>query len=305
MNEAWKRQAIDLRPGMKVHGKWHGHTYTIRRKLGSGAVGSVYLCESRGKTAALKISEKGPSLAMEVNVLKSLNKVQGSPLGPYLMEVDDWRSPAGRTYPFYVMEYLQGKSLSEFVARNGSGWVGVLMLQLLDDLHRLHQAGWIYGDLKPENLLVLEKPGRIRWVDVGGTTQTGRAIKEYTEFFDRGYWGLGSRKAEAGYDLFALVMVFLNIYYPKRFEKGSDPAKTLIKRINGIRALYPYRQPLTKAVLGHYVSSAEMKRDIAQVVKGIQPKRSASRKKQKPPLLAESGLIGIMAVFYYFLSLIL
>src|SRR5699024_12669469 len=116
------------------------------------------------------------------------------------------------------MEYLQGESMASFIQKNGQAWIGVLMLQLLKDLEQLHQSGWVFGDLKAENLLVTDSPPRIRWVDVGGTTQIGRAIREYTEFYERGYWGLGSRRAEPGYDLVALVMVGLTICYRSRFE---------------------------------------------------------------------------------------
>src|SRR5690625_2710471 len=211
---------INLTPGMYVTGKWHKHKYLIKRKLGSGAVGTVYLCELNGKYIALKISEQNVSITVEVNVLKALDKVQGNRLGPYLVDVDDWEDSKG-TYSFYAMEYLHGETLNKFIDNNGSEWIGVFMLQLLDGLHRLHKKGWIFGDLKTDNLLVVSSPTRIRWVDVGGTTQTGRAIKEYTEFYDRGYWGLGSRRAEPSYDLFASVMVMLAIAYPNRFSKGD------------------------------------------------------------------------------------
>ena len=67
-------------------------------------------------------------------------------------------------------------------------------MQLLNDLDKLHQNGWVFGDLKPENLIVTGPPPKIRCIDVGGTTIKGRAIKEFTEFYDRGYWGLGQEK---------------------------------------------------------------------------------------------------------------
>src|SRR5699024_6758832 len=223
MNQAWKKQGINIRPGTIITGKWHQRRYVIKKKLGNGAIGTVYLCETNGQYGALKISENATSMSMEVNVLKSLQKVQGNRLGPSLFDVDDWEISRNRKYAFYVMEYLQGESLASFISRQGHKWIGIFMLQLLDDLEHLHQAGWIFGDFKSENLIVLSQPPKVRWVDVGGTSQIGRAIKEYTEFYDRGYWGLGSRKAEPSYDLFALVMVFLNIYYPKRFEKGANP----------------------------------------------------------------------------------
>ena len=77
----------------------------------------------------------------------------------------------------------------------------------------------MFGDLKPENLIVTGPPPSIRCIDVGGTTLQGRAIKEFTEFYDSGYWGLGTRKAEPGYDLFAVAMIMINTAYPKRFNK--------------------------------------------------------------------------------------
>lgn len=232
MGQAWNKQSISMKPGTVVTGKWHQHRYVIKRELGKGAVGTVYLCERNGKYAALKISENNTSMTVEVNVLKSLAKVQGSRLGPFLLDVDDWEVSRNTRYTFYVMEYLKGESLRSFIGRRGHEWTGIFMLQLLEDLDYLHRAGWVFGDFKPENLIVLSNPPKVRFIDVGGTTQMGRAVKEYTEFYDRGYWGLGSRRAEPGYDLFALVMVILNIYYPKRFEKGPNPKITLFKKLN-------------------------------------------------------------------------
>lgn len=305
MNQEWKRQGTELRPGMTLTGKWHKKRYTIKNKLGSGAIGSVYLCDSSGKPAALKISDKGTSLTVEVNVLKSLKKVQGHRLGPSLLDVDDWVSPNGLTYSFYVMEYVQGKSIASFLKNHGSEWTGVFMLQLLEDLERLHQSGWVFGDLKTENLLVVHSPSRVRWVDVGGTTQIGRAIKEYTEFYDRGYWGMGTRRAEPSYDLFAFVMVFLNVYYPKRFEKGPQPEKTLFKKLNEVKALAPYHVSLKKALLGKYQSSAEMKREITNSLYSVQKRSRSKRKGSKAPFFIEAGGISVIALAYYLFSLLL
>ena len=80
------------------------------------------------------------------------------------------------------MEYIEGKNLLSFIREKGTAWVPILILQLLSDLDNLHQQGWVFGDLKPENLIVTNTPVKIRCIDVGGTTKVGRAIKEYTEF---------------------------------------------------------------------------------------------------------------------------
>ncbi|MEN1966446.1 protein kinase family protein [Lentibacillus sp. N15] len=310
-NQTQKKQDIDLHAGMIIKGKWHNQQYVVKRKLGSGAIGSVYLCEHHGKKRALKISDNSTSMTMEVNVLKSLAKVQGNRLGPSLFDVDDWESPQGSTYVFYIMEYLQGEGLAHFIKRHGSEWIGVLMLQLLDDLERLHQAGWVFGDLKTENLLVLSSPPKIRWVDVGGTTQQGRAIKEYTEFYDRGYWKMGSRRAEPSYDLFAFVMVFLTIFYPKRFSKGPHPEKTLLANINQAQPLRVYRVCLRKAIQGNYQTSAQMKKEIAGVIYQAQrsktPMRSTRKRKagSHTPTVVELTGISVLSLTCYLFSLLL
>ncbi|MGX9933170.1 protein kinase domain-containing protein [Virgibacillus salarius] len=308
MNQEWKKLNSDIHSGMHIQGKWHKQTYVIKRKLGAGAIGSVYLCEANGKLAALKISDKRSSMTVEVNVLRSLGKVQGNRLGPSLLDVDDWTSPIGTKYSFYVMEYLQGESMASYIHRHGKEWAGVFMVQLLEDLEQLHQQGWVFGDLKLDNLLIVSSPPRVRWVDVGGTTQTGRAIKEYTEFYDRGYWEMGSRRAEPSYDLFAFTMAFIHVYYPKRFVKGSQPEKLLFRKLDEARGLRPYRNVLKKALAGKYASSSQMKREMLQVIHDTQKKKQKTRKQiqqeKEAPFLLEAGGISILAGAYYLISLL-
>lgn len=309
MNQAWKKHGIDIRPGMKLIGKWHKHQYVIKKRLGSGAVGTVYLCDWNGRQVALKISDKNTSMTMEVNVLKSLNKVQETSLGPYLLDVDDWEAPRDIKYAFYVMEYLNGETLTSFVRRQGDEWIGVFMLQLLDDLERLHQSGWVFGDFKTENLIVLSSPSKVRWIDVGGTTKIGRAIKEYTEHYDRGYWGLGSRKAEPSYDLFALAMVFLTIYYPNRFAKGSNPQATLLKMLNNVKQLRPYNECIKKALFGKYQTSQQMKNELITTMHQISNSKRAGKTTgafvTRGAPVAEAGGIFLIAAFYYVSSLLI
>lgn len=294
---------VYIKQGTAIIGKWNKRQYYVVKKLGSGMIGTVYLCRENGKYVALKISEQAMSMTTEVNVLKSLDKRQTN-LGPRLLDVDDWEITGRKTYSFYVMEYIRGENISVFIRRNGPEWVGVFLLQLLDQLDRLHAAGWVFGDLKNDNLLVERDSSQVRLIDVGGTTKTGRSIKEYTEFHDRAYWGMGGRKAEPSYDLFALVMVVLKIYYPHGFKRNGDSSESIARKIKRVNALNLYAFSLQGALAGKYETANQMRNDMMKRMV-TQKTREAKRIRSVSTRLLESFLIfsvtGIYGMVIYFL----
>lgn len=277
MNSYSKNQECNLSPGSAIIGKWHKQLYKVIRKLCAGASGTVYLANSAKGLVALKIGVDNMSITSEVNVLKHFSKVQGQILGPSLIDVDDVIIQ-GKAYPFYAMEYLNGDPFLQYLRDKGSEWLGIFMVQLLGDLDRLHKAGWVFGDLKPDNLLVVGPPAKVRWLDVGGTTLLGRSIKEYTEFFDRGYWELGSRKAEPSYDLFAVAMIMVNCGYPRRFEKqGREPVQLLRKKIEEKDLLHPYSHIILRALQGKYTNATMMREAMIKVLSHKSPSKQKGR----------------------------
>ncbi|WP_096156051.1 protein kinase domain-containing protein [Bacillus sp. FJAT-45066] len=284
MNNTLKNPDINLSRGDIVFGKWHKHHYTIIDTLGYGANGYVYLAlDKNAKHVALKLSDNSLSITSEVNVLKHFSKVQGFALGPSLIDVDDWEKTKGKQpISFYVMEYLKGENFLAFVSQRGNEWIGVLILQLLTDLEVLHNEGWVFGDLKPDNLIVSNAPAKVRMLDVGGTTIKGRAIKEFTEFFDRGYWGLGSRKAEPTYDLFSVAMIMVNACYPRRFQKDGTGMKQLKNAILRHPWLSKHQRVVTRALEGKYSTAKEMKLDLTKSL-------SKTISSDKTPVSADSG----------------
>ncbi|WP_281976232.1 protein kinase domain-containing protein [Halobacillus litoralis] len=302
-----KKQAFNLSPGMSVRGKWNGHVYTIIKKLGSGACGTVFKCRShQGDTYALKVGEDSSRMMLEVNMLKKFSKVQGVKLGPYFVDVDDWVDGTGKTYPFYIMEYVDGKPLPQFLKGKTQEWVGICTVQLLSDLENLHKEGYVFGDLKTDNLLM--SSSRVRWIDVGGVTSVGRAIKEYTEFYDRGYWGMGSRKAEPSYDLFAVTMIMLEMAYPQRFEKSSHPLKKLETKLAASSLLKPYRRFIQQCWKGKFKNASEMKTGLSDILMKRQKplpssrirKRSGSGEAEGAELTALSIVAGLVFSFSIF-----
>lgn len=269
------RTRCNFRQGEIITGKWNKNFYRIVKELGYGANGIVYLVEKDHQLFALKVSDNSTSITSEMNILKSFSKVQGSALGPCFLEADDFLRN-GVSLSFYVMEYIKGENLLDFVRKNGTTWIGVLMLQLLNSLSELHKNGWVFGDLKPENLIVTTPLYKVRCVDVGGTTVIGRSIKEFTEFFDRGYWGLGSRKADEKYDLFAAAMIMINVAYPSKFNKKGEGYSQLREKITQNTLLKPYEKWLEKALLGKYKSAVAMRDELIQLLNKPKQEHSTS-----------------------------
>lgn len=312
-----KNQAVNVSHGTIIRGKWNKESYQIQKKLGSGALGTVYLANSRKGYVAVKVGNDTMSISSEVNVLKQLSMVQGTILGPFFYEIDDWEV-CGKRYPFYVMEYIHGEPLFTFVQRRGKEWLGILMLQLLRDLSALHREGWVFGDLKPDNLLVEGAPPKMRWLDVGGTTVIGRSVKEFTEFFDRGYWGLGSRVAEPSYDLFSVAMIIINAAYPQRFDRPKENSDAfLMNKIEAKSLLKPYKSILRKALKGKYENALEMRSELFALLqegssKSSVPVKVTSRavlrqrkpKKHKRTGWVETVLLFAFILFFYTLYLI-
>ncbi|WP_230131198.1 protein kinase family protein [Bacillus sp. CECT 9360] len=274
MNNTLRNQCNVL-PGTVITGKWNKKDYKVIKELGSGANGIVYLAENDRKYVALKLSDNGVSIISEMNILKAFSKVQGSVLGPSFMEADDYVKN-GKTMPFYAMEYIKGESYLPFIQNKGQAWIGVLMLQLLSSLSILHKQGWVFGDLKPENLIVTLPDYKIRCIDVGGTTLIGRSVKEFTEFFDRGYWGMGSRRADPEYDLFAVAMIMINSSYPTRFSKNGEGYTQLKDLIRQKKELTPYKAIIEKALVGKYSSADEMRYDLIGILSRQTTKKQAS-----------------------------
>ncbi|MBO1004708.1 serine/threonine protein kinase [Pseudogracilibacillus auburnensis] len=292
--------------GTIIIGKWQNKKYHLLKELGSGANGVVYLAKESSRHVALKMSMDSYSITSEVNVLKALAKVQGYALGPFLYEMDDWDVGSKKIH-FYVMEYINGPDLLSFVSQKGRVWAGIMVLQLLDILERLHKQGWIFGDLKPENLIVTGPTPHIRCIDVGGTTMNGRAVKEFTEFYDRGYWELGSRKADIQYDLFSTAMLIINLYYPKRFVKKEGGIKQLQRMISLKDDLIHLEPILNKALHGEYQSALAMKSELLAYLSDS-PVRSKQR--QSPMQTRQLGkkkkrgsFLETMAVILVTLSL--
>ena len=200
----WKR---NLKVGSILVGKWNHKHYKILSKLGEGGIGKVYQVQEleSGNIAALKISCDIQSITKEYEKLQYFLELK---ITPHVGDLDDWENDGEKAH-FFLMEYIQGCDLKEYIrCRVISQQTAIGIILIIGNVFRqFHQKGYVFGDLKLENLMIDEARGFIRIIDLGGVTALGKGIKEFTPLYDRASWNMGIRRAEEGYDLFSLNML--------------------------------------------------------------------------------------------------
>jgi tRNA A-37 threonylcarbamoyl transferase component Bud32 len=138
--------------------------YRLRRQIGAGAMGEVYLAEHQllKRRCALKLirpDSVGDPKALarferEVRLTATLSH-------PNTVEIYDYGRTSDGTY-YYVMEYLPGLSLEELVERHGPmapGRVVYLLRQVCQALREAHARGLIHRDIKPSNVFAARRGG--------------------------------------------------------------------------------------------------------------------------------------------------
>src|SRR4029078_12245740 len=150
--------------------------YKITAKLGEGGMGVVYLAEHPviGKKVAMKaippeLSKNSHVVSRFVTEAKAVNQIGHE----HIVDIADFgNTPDGEFY--FVMEYLQGESLSDRLRRETRIDVDAALsitAQIADALNASHEQGIIHRDLKPENifLCVNRGPGRdfVKVLDFG------------------------------------------------------------------------------------------------------------------------------------------
>ncbi|CAI6085931.1 putative serine/threonine-protein kinase YabT [Paenibacillus sp. JJ-100] len=277
-------------PGTVITGKWNRSRYTIRKLLGRGANGVVFLVQlgENGKHYALKMGFDPVDLQSEINVLKSFQlqrnheALRQSGIPSYLKDVDDY-AVRDRDIPFYVMRYVRGEALHHFIRRQGTDWTMLIGARLLQRLAQLHRAGWVFGDLKPQNVLVSDY-GHVELIDYGGVTSIGRSVKQFTEWYDRGFWNAGSRTADATYDVFAFALLMIHILEGDALKSLATDGLPQLRNVNQLvllveksERLGPFRQWIIRALRGQFKDADHAAKLWKELMARPTPMRRRSR----------------------------
>jgi serine/threonine protein kinase len=172
-------------PGERYIGK-----YRVKRELGRGGMGAVYLAEQPGLGREVAIKQLVPSAAADPVALKRFlqeAQVMARTSHPNLVQVHDLELMGADNY--IVLEFVQGKSLRDWINHGPipPPQVFAIMHGILQALDYAHKRAIVHRDMKPENVLISEE-GMVKVADfgiarltddtgVGGTaTKTGTTV---------------------------------------------------------------------------------------------------------------------------------
>lgn len=138
--------------------------YTILKTLGSGLSGEVLQVEDEAGPAALKLLKRvqlnvSPEEALagfksEFEILKELNH-------PGIGRILDFGYERTRQKYYFTTELIEGRDFYAATEAKPFEVVEDLAVQILRALNYLHSRGIYHFDLKPQNVLVKEKDGKM------------------------------------------------------------------------------------------------------------------------------------------------
>ena len=138
--------------------------YRLRRRIGAGGMGEVYLAEHQLLKRPCAVKLIRPDDVADPRALERFERevrLTATLSHPNTVEIYDYGRTEDGTY-YYVMEYLPGLSLAELVERHGPlppGRVVYLLRQVCGALREAHAAGLIHRDIKPSNIFAARRGG--------------------------------------------------------------------------------------------------------------------------------------------------
>jgi serine/threonine-protein kinase len=214
--------------------------YQLREKIGAGGMGEVYLAEHQllKRPCALKLvkPEAGgnpTTLARFEREVQSAARLSH----PNTIEIFDYGHTDDGTF-YYVMEYLQGRSLQDLVSEFGplrAGRIIYMFRQVCAGLAEAHALGLVHRDLKPGNIFIAVRGGEADIAkvldyglvkltrDPGAAELTSDQVVSGTPLYMAPEQATGDRSLDARADIYALgAMIYFALTGRPPFTGNSS-----------------------------------------------------------------------------------
>ena len=131
--------------------------YEVLAELGRGGMGTVYKArqDSTGRVVAVKTLDMMMGMSQNARE-RFLNEARAMAKLRHRNIVTVYEVGEAKGVPFLVMEYVEGKPLSEIIKRKlpGDRRVVTWMIKIAEAVQHAHEHGIIHRDLKPGNVMI-------------------------------------------------------------------------------------------------------------------------------------------------------
>ena len=183
--------------------------YRLENVLGVGGFGITYLAHDTLLEKDVAIKEYFPSTSVSRGADKSVTLTGPDMAEEYETGLDRFlkeaRTLAGFSHPnivrvnryfkangtgYMVMDYEEGESLKAWLKRNPHppiDSIKALLGPLLDGMQKVHEAGFLHRDIKPDNIFVRSAAGDPVLIDFGSARSSGGQTRTLTTMVTPGY----------------------------------------------------------------------------------------------------------------------
>jgi serine/threonine protein kinase len=269
----------ELRVGMILDDR-----FKITDLIDEGGMGSVYeaIDQSTGQVVAIKV----PFMRFESDPAYYFRFEREEEIGASLHHPSILRiiPVGGRSRPYIVMEFLQGRLLSEVLQKGKPLPISEaikIAVRIAEALEYMHERKVVHRDLKPNNIMICDD-GSLRVMDLGLAKAEDR--RQITVPRVSGTMGtpdfmapeqVRGNSAGGRTDLYSLGAILYLMVTGKKPFSGSDAFSVMHARVVGDpvapRTLNPEISPALEEIILHsmarspedrYSSIKEMKRDL-------------------------------------------
>lgn len=257
--------------------------YEVVREIGRGGMAEVYLARDQllDRPVALKVLHR--EFARDPQFVERFRREAQAAAAlnhPNVVAVYDWGQEAGTS--FIVMEYVEGRPLSDIVREGGAReprTAARIAAHVAAALSFAHQRGLVHRDVKPGNILITPS-GQVKVADFGiarsraadGLTQTGAVMGTATYFSPEQAQGLDVDGRSDVYSLGVVLYEMLAGVPPFRndnpvtvaYQHVREEPEPLVRRAPGVPAALQQivARALAKDPARRYPSADAMRADL-------------------------------------------
>ena len=284
--------------------------YELHRRIGRGGMAEVYLARDRLLDRLVAIKILFPEFATDPAFVARFRREAQSAANlnhPNIVGVYDWGKERGTYY--IVMEYVDGRSVSEMIRTDGPldpKRAAALAADVAAGLGYAHGKGVVHRDVKPGNILIA-KDGEVKVADFGiawamasngeeNLTQAGSVMGTATYFSPEQAQG---KQVDPRSDLYSLGVVLYEMVSGAPPYSGETPVAIAYKHVQ--EPLPPLRdrvadlprdfeavtnKALAKDIGSRYQSAADLRADLLAFAAG----RPVSARRAAAPVVVPAPL---------------